>query len=209
MPALGARIACCDRLTATPDIPLCPTCAPTRCGRCEGLRGHHSPRCDRVDRCRGCGVPLGGGHAHYCAACRTARCPECRRYARQHRETCRYAQRQRRAPRLTTVYTPPRVFEDNLVELFNSCYQAAVRFTHHVGRVSLAQAEDCVSQVFLWIWSRKDVLPALPTRTYVFRAALNAAASVKVSWHTRQICTMDIDELIQAEEEAFQAGLLE
>jgi hypothetical protein len=96
-----------------------------------------------------------------------------------------------------------------LVALFNDCYQGAIRFTRSVGRVSHEQAQDCVSQVFLWLWSRKDVLPALPDRRYVFIAALHRAADIKTSAWTRQVMAMDPDELIRAEQEAFEAGLLE
>jgi hypothetical protein len=75
-----------------------------------------------------------------------------------------------------------------------------VRFTDHVGRVSPAQAEDCVSQVFLWLWTRKAVLRDLPGRAYLFTAALHRAASFKVSAWTRHVLAMDPEELIEAEE---------
>jgi hypothetical protein len=163
---------------------------------CHYLRGHHAPSC-RTGICHGCGARTAIGTKFYCPACRAQQCPECRWYAGRHGPTCRYDQRTRRPP-LTIVYRVTTA--DDLVELFNDAYRKAVRVAQHVGELNRPDAEDVVSDVFLYLWRKRDFLKAPPGRAYLFKAVEHGAIRARRSAWRRRVVAMDPEDLVLAEQ---------
>jgi hypothetical protein len=90
----------------------------------------------------------------YCKACKRRACPECHRYADQHRSTCRYLQRQRRPPRgvVRNVVTM-----DELACLYLA-YRASLIRGADIELGNEADAEDAVQEATLTV---VRVLPLL------------------------------------------------
>jgi DNA-directed RNA polymerase specialized sigma24 family protein len=63
--------------------------------------------------------------------------------------------------------------------LWHACARNAIRLARHVGRLSRADAEDVVSDVYGWLWAHRAHLVTPPGLTYVFRTVKHGAPR----WH--------------------------
>jgi DNA-directed RNA polymerase specialized sigma24 family protein len=137
------------------------------------------------------------GTKFYCAVCRAQQCPECRAFAGRHGASCRYNQRRRRPP-LTTVYGVTTA--DDLVALFNDAYTKAVSIARYVGDLNRPDAEDVVSDVFLYLWRKRDLLKAPPGRAYLFKAVEHGAIRARTHAWARRVVAMDPEDVVLAEQ---------
>jgi Sigma-70 region 2 len=154
-----------------------------------------------VERCVGCqGLGVAVPRSRYCEACRRRRCGECHHYAGHHSPTCQYLRRTRR-PRLTQRVDRVPLIE--LLALFINHRALAVRIARSI--VGDALAEDCASEVSLYLLERRVYLRRSPSPAYFYTAVRHSALRVlRSSWH-RTVVAMDPDDLLAAEQ-AMVAG---
>jgi DNA-directed RNA polymerase specialized sigma24 family protein len=115
----------------------------------------------------------------------------------RHGPRCRYLQRRRRPP-LTIVYAVTTA--DDLVALYTDCYAKALRLARYVGNLSRPEAEDVVSDVFLYLWRKRDLLKAPPGRAYLFKAVEHGAIRARTHAWARNVVAMDPEDLMLAEQ---------
>jgi hypothetical protein len=141
------------------------------------------------------------GDKHYCGACRARQCPECRHYAGHHGPRCRYLARRRRPQRIT-VYGV--VSSEHVIALFTAYHAKAVRVAQYVGGLNRAAAEDVVRDVFLAIWSQRDLF-ATPPRAGVFLPGRHPhrAPRAWLRW-TKYTVAMDPADLVLAEQPMYK-----
>jgi hypothetical protein len=169
-----------------------------RCGTCHGVTGQHYPssRARTTPRlCRACEGPVEApGRAFFCETCRRQRCPECGRYAGQHRLRCLFDHRQRR-PRLLTYHGLVRPEEILLIYLAHGD-QAARRAARIVGPTV---AEDCVQDAVTYLLSKRDYLTHFGVG-YFYQVVKNFARRHRRYGWSKYLVAMDPDDLLFAEQ---------
>lgn len=145
--------------------------------------------------CIGCQLVEAAPHSRYCEACRRHPCPECHHVAGQHNARCVYLRRTRR-PRLTKILD--RVELHELLAMLIRERPAAIRIARSICGGLLA--EDCASEVALYLLEKRRYLRRVPTPAYFHRGVVYTALRVQRSaWH-RHVVAMDPGDILIAEE---------
>jgi DNA-directed RNA polymerase specialized sigma24 family protein len=98
------------------------------------------------------------------------------------------------------------VSEAQLVDLFNTAYAKAVSLAQYVGDLNRPDAEDVVSEVFLYLWRKRDLLREPPGRAYLFKAVTHGAIRVHQSAWARHVVAMDPEDLVLAEQAMYESA---
>jgi DNA-directed RNA polymerase specialized sigma24 family protein len=89
--------------------------------------------------------------------------------------------------------------DDQIVQLFNQSYRAAVRYAQSVGEFTRADAEDVVADVFLSLWKNRLYLTPPVGHAYLFVAVRNGAMRKHLYAWERHLVAMDPEALVGIE----------